>query len=72
MIQHVYKIWDKRFKTYTVNQGRISNNNFHPGRVYIHLKDVESCMKLCDEFYGDADEKEVHQFTLADREVIDI
>lgn len=60
----VYKIWDKRHKTYTVNQGRISTNAHHPGRVYNHARDVVGCLTLCRDFYGDLDEMEVHRFKL--------
>jgi len=61
---YVYKVWDKKHKAYTVNQGRISNNKHHPGRVYTHASDVVKCLELCDSFFGDVVYKEVHVFVL--------
>jgi len=68
---YIYKIWDTFHRKYTVNQGRISNNPFHPGRVYINRFDVDKCLKLCDSFYGDLDHKEIHRFIIDEYEVVE-
>ena len=60
----VYKIWDIKHKRFTINQGRPSRNKHHPGRVYMHADDVKSCLKLCDSFWGDLDNKRVFEYEL--------
>lgn len=67
---YVYKIWDIMHRRYTINQGRVSNNEFHPGRVYLTLAHAEKCLQLCTDFYGDREDKELRRFKLEDYEVI--
>jgi len=65
-----YKIWDMKHQRYCVNQGRVSSNKHHPGRVFFDPDGVEKTLRMCDEWYGDLDDKKVHTYDLTSPVVV--